>query len=198
MSLINAVNMGDHALISADTEAVFADGSRGQVSKLLTIPHLNAVIACRGSLAFLQKAHAEFCTMSNFDQMAERAELVMSYALAQQGSTEHLDKYAHGAEMVLAGYSQKAGRVVIHLIRCEGIGKDTEAHLDIANAILPGNLGISLEGITASREGLIDLTSRQVKAIREHAPDAAAGGNLIVAEVHQGRVAVETVAAFAG
>lgn len=198
MSLINALNMGDHALISADSEAVFSDGSRGQVSKLLTIPHLNAVIACRGSLAFLQKAHAEFCTMSNFDQMAERAELVMSYALAQQGSTEQLDKYAHGAEMVLAGYSQKAGRVVIHLIRCEGIGHDTEAHLDIANAILPGNLGISLEGISASREGLIELTSRQVKAIREHAPDAAAGGNLIVAEVHQGRVAVETVAAFAG
>lgn len=198
MSLINALNMGDHALISADSEAVFSDGSRGQVSKLLTIPHLNAVIACRGSLAFLQKAHAEFCTMPTFDQMAERAELVMSYALAQQGSTEQLDKYAHGAEMVLAGYSQKAGRVVIHLIRCEGIGKDTEAHLDIANAILPGNLGISLEGITASREGLIELTSRQVKAIREHAPDAAAGGNLIVAEVHQGRVAVETVAAFAG
>lgn len=198
MSLINALNMGDHALISADSEAVFSDGSRGQVSKLLTIPHLNAVIAVRGSLAFLQKAHAEFCTMPTFDQMAERAELVMSYALAQQGSTEQLDKYTHGAEMVLAGYSQKAGRVVIHLIRCEGIGKDTEAHLDIANAILPGNLGISLEGITASREGLIDLTSRQVKAIREHAPDAAAGGNLIVAEVHQGRVAVETVAAFAG
>lgn len=198
MSLINALNMGDHALISADSEAVFSDGSRGQVSKLLTIPHLNAVIAVRGSLAFLQKAHAEFCTMPTFDQMAERAELVMSYALAQQGSTEQLDKYAHGAEMVLAGYSQKAGRVVIHLIRCEGIGHDTEAHLDIANAILPGNLGISLEGITASREGLIELTSRQVKAIREHAPDAAAGGNLIVAEVHQGRVAVETVAAFAG
>lgn len=198
MSLINAVHMGDHALISADTEAVFSDGSRGNVSKLLTIPHVNAVIAVRGSLAFLQKAHAEFCTMPTFDQMAERAELVMSYALAQQGSTEHLDKYAHGAEMVLAGYSQKAGRVVIHLIRCEGIGKDTEAHLDIANAILPGDLGISLEGITAGREGLIELTSRQVKAIREHAPDAAAGGNLIVAEVHQGRVAVETVAAFAG
>lgn len=196
MSLINAVHMGDHALISADTEAVFSDGSRGNVSKLLTIPHVNAVIAVRGSLAFLQKAHAEFCTMSNFDQMAERAELVMSYALTQQGNTEHLDRYAHGAEMVFAGYSQKAGRVVIHLIRCEGIGHDTEAHLDIANAILPGNLGISLEGITASREGLIELTSRQVKAIREHAPDAAAGGNLIVAEVRPRSIAVESVGAI--
>ena len=196
MSLINAVHMGDHALISADTEAVFSDGSRGNVSKLLTIPHVNAVIAVRGSLAFLHKAHAEFCTMSNFDQMAERAELVMSYALAQQGSTEHLDKYAHGAEMVLAGYSQKAGRVVIHLIRCEGIGQDTEAHLDIANAILPADLGINLEGISASREGLIELTSRQVKAIREHAPDAAAGGNLIVAEVRPRSIAVESVGAI--
>lgn len=196
MSLINALNMGDHALISADSEAVFSDGSRGQVSKLLTIPHVNAVIAVRGSLAFLHKAHAEFCTMSNFDQMAERAELVMSYALAQQGSTEDLDKYAQGAEMILSGYSQEAGRVVIHLIRCEGIGKDTEAHLDIANAILPGNLGISLEGITASREGLIDLTSRQVKAIREHAPDAAAGGNLLIAEVRPRSIAVESVGAI--
>lgn len=196
MSLINAVHMGDHALISADTEAVFSDGSRGNVSKLLTIPHVNAVIAVRGSLAFLQKAHAEFCTMPTFDQMAERAELVMSYALAQQGSTEQLDKYAHGAEMVLAGYSQKAGRVVIHLIRCEGIGKDTEAHLDVNNAVLPGDMGISLEGITASREGLTELTRRQVKAIREHAPDAAAGGNLLIAEVRPRSMAIEHMGAI--
>ena len=132
MSLINALNMGDHALISADSEAVFSDGSRGQVSKLLTIPHLNAVIACRGSLAFLHKAHAEFAGMTcDFDSMAGHAELVMSYALAQQGSTEDLDRYAQGAEMILSGYSQEAGRVVIHLIRCEGIGHDTEAHLGI-------------------------------------------------------------------
>lgn len=197
MSLITAVHMGDHALISADTEAVFSDGSRGNVSKLLTIPHVNAVIAVRGSLAFLHKAHAEFAGMTcDFDSMAERAELVMSYALAQQGSTEHLDKYAHGAEMVLAGYSQEAGRVVIHLFRCEGIGKDTEAHLDVNNAVLPGDMGISLEGITASREGLTELTRRQVKAIREHAPDAAAGGNLIVAEVRPRSIAVESVGAI--
>lgn len=196
MSLINAFNMGDHALISADSEAVFADGSRGQVSKLLTIPHLCAIVAVRGSLAFLQKAHAEFCTMPSFDHMAERAELVMSYALAQQGSAEHLEKYAHGAELVLAGYSQKAGKVVIHLFRCEGIGHDTEAHLDVANAILPGDLGISLEGITASRDGLTELTRRQVKAIREHAPDAAAGGNLLIAEVRPRSIAVESVGAI--
>lgn len=197
MSLINAVHMGDHALISADTEAVFSDGSRGNVSKLLTIPHVNAVIAVRGSLAFLHKAHAEFAGMTcDFDSMAERAELVMSYALTQQGNTEHLDRYAHGAEMVLAGYSQEAGRVVIHLFRCEGIGKDTEAHLDVNNAVLPGDMGISLEGITASREGLTELTRRQVKAIREHAPDAAAGGNLLIAEVRSRSMAIEHMGAI--
>ena len=68
--------------------------------------------------------------------------------------------------------------------------------MDVNNALLPGDLGVSLEGITASRGGLITLTGRQVSAIRKHAPNAAAGGNLLIAEVHPHRVTVETAAKF--
>jgi hypothetical protein len=197
MSLINAVQMGDYALVSADTDAVFKNGSRGNVSKLLTIPHCNAVMAVRGSMAFMTTAHAQFATVaSDFDTMTDLAELVLLYALkvaSEQGSLDRLGEYAKGAEMIIAGYSKKAGKVSIHIFRCKGIGEDIEAHLDVNNAICPGDLGISLEGITASKEGLQKLTERQVKAIRENHPDAAAGGRLLIAEVRAQSVLVETV-----
>ena len=53
--------------------------------------------------------------MKTFDQMAERAELILLYALAQQGDIDGLDEYAKGAEMILSGHSEQAGKVVIHV-----------------------------------------------------------------------------------
>lgn len=194
MSLINAFHLGDHTLVGADTDAVFPDGARGNVSKLMCLPHLGAVIAGRGSMAFLQKVHAEFSTISSFDLVAECAELMMLYALAMQSEIDVHKDCVKGAEMILSGYSEKYGKVVIHVFRCSDKGVDSEAHLDVSNAIIPGDLGVSLDGITASREGLVDLTRRQVMAIRENSPDSAAGGYLLVAEVRHSKVTVETVA----
>lgn len=66
-------------------------------------------------------------------------------------------------------------------------------NLDLVNVLCPGDQGISLEGVTASKNGLIKLTARQVAHIRENTPEHAAGGLLMIAEVHPGKVSIETV-----
>jgi len=195
MSLFNAFHMGDHVLISADTEAVFEDGSRSNVSKMLTIPHANAVIAVRGSMAVLTEAHSQFASLSDFDEMLKFADVVIQYALAKHGDND-LGEFGKGVEMILAGYSKQAGKLTINLFRCKALGDDVEEHLDLQNVICPGDLNITLEGVSASKAGLVVLTGRQVKAIRDSAPECAAGGNLVIAEIRPRSILLEHLGAL--
>jgi hypothetical protein len=196
MSLINAINMGDHALISADTDVVFPDGSRSNVSKLLTFPHANAVLAFRGNMGALADIYGEFCMLRDFDEMLKLADLVMTFALAKQGKTDFAEDYVKGAEIILAGYSEKAGKITVNHFRCKAFGEPVEENLDVTNAICPGDLGINLDGITASKAGLIKLTGRQVARIRENAPECAAGGFLMIAEISPCSIVIENLGAI--
>ena len=53
MSLLNAWILPAEAIIAVDTDGVGDEGERMPSSKMLLVPHLNAVLALRGQLALL-------------------------------------------------------------------------------------------------------------------------------------------------
>lgn len=196
MSIISAVCNGDSAIVVTDTDVRLPDGKRGHVSKLLLLPHCNAVMVGRGSVMTNSYLHAAL-TMSawDYDEITERMQsaLKTAFGLTQsQGEFGPSADIAQGAEVALCGYSPKAGRVVLNLYRSYDGGKTIEAHSDIPNALAPAD-DIRTDDLSPDRDGLIALAGRQIEAIRKHHPGAAAGGRLVIATVSKASTLIESI-----
>lgn len=202
MSIINAVNHSEFALVSVDTEASVAGTARASASKLLTLPHVGGVIAFRGCLLFLGTAHMQFSTMpaESFDDILDAAEDTMKIAFAVNAKQKAVSDYAaeiwQGAEMLLCGYSDQAGRMVIRMLRSYDGGETIHVDEDAECVFCPGDLGVVSADIEPTREGLAVLANRQVQSIKANNPGAPGGGRLIIAEVRREGVTIETVKAL--
>lgn len=199
MSIINAVNHSEFALVAVDTEASVAGTARASASKMLTLPHVSGVIAFRGCLLFLGTAHMQLSAMpaESFDDILDAAEDTMKIAFAVNAKQKAVSDYAaeiwQGAEMLLCGYSDRAGRMVIRMLRSYDGGETIHVDEDAARVICPGDLGVESADIEPTREGLAVLAIRQVEAINASTPSAPGGGRLILAEVRRNSIKIETV-----
>lgn len=187
MSILNVWIEPEVALVGVDTATslIGNDGTMLEYSKMFPIVHANTVVAGRGNSIFLSTLFVMCNGRGDFDSLVEEMPLLLQLAFDQikdlplLAPPEGIDRQM----IVLVGWSSKLGRVAgrdfIQEDRARGFvaGEITPHHLapwDESFAVLPD---------PKTAQDMLTLYRAQVSFMRENAPQAAAGGRLIVARI---------------
>lgn len=190
MSLLNAWIAPDAAVIAVDTVGMAADGSPLHASKLVVVPHLNAVIGIRGQLALLTwlAVRANSAGFATFDDLLD----AMPGMLAEAAIGDHLNVLGGsvpGYEVLVAGWSARQGRIVgRQFIRRDDM-PDTSIVRDVDRHISPWHA--SMEGLPIEPGGLEQLARGQALFMRT-AFDAHCGGKLTIARLTRDGLTLQT------
>lgn len=174
------------------------DGSRRDVSKLFVIPHCNAVVAARGCMFFFERTHSFLTAMSSeFDDLVWVMPSIIRSAVGDvirhSGRLGIPKDQANAGQIVLAGYSKRSSRVMIHNFQYQPETGHVETRSDIDSIVSPWLDGaIETGDIETTPDGLIKLTKRQAKVLREQMPGAAAGGRIVLVVVEAHRISIDS------
>lgn len=211
MSIVNAFVSPECGVVCADTEAGPDGGPYIEVSKLVPLPHLGAVIAFRGSLLFLAgAANAAFALACSFDELSQHMPDLLQRSsdnavkmLPRVGLSDKMTSEDAGCgEAILIGFSPAAGRIVGHHYRritLDG-GFVTNARARYFSAPAWSDIDFDLPAISANvtKENMKALALEQSRLARERdtTGEATGGGRLIYAEVRRDSMTIETVMDF--
>lgn len=192
MSTIAAViaPAGGVGHIAVDTDAVDLQGGHRQVSKVLALPHANALLAGRGEYLHLLSVFGTCATLgASVDVLAERMGEALALARASISSAWAAEKlppealYANGEPCtVLMGWSPTQRRIVGWVW-----GGYTKDPLDMRRELEPAYYGPGR--LEAGPHPLSPLeferaARAQVQRLKEeHGANCPAGGRLIIASV---------------
>jgi hypothetical protein len=206
MSIVNAFGTPEVGWVAVDTETSLINGRHHETSKLFALVHLNAVLAFRGAMAFVVGVLARTVTYAcSFDDLAKKMpEFLREASNAAAAQAPWLSMTAEAAacaEVVMVGHSADLARIVVHCWRRPTLEAGFTIHADVGCFVAPEDgadaIGLNpanLKEFQVDREILKRLTFAQVRALRMSGnPHVAAGGRLIVAEIRQGGMTIETV-----
>ncbi len=188
MSLLNAWIAPDAAVIATDSIGMAADGSPLHASKLVVVPHLNAVIAIRGQLALLTwlAVRANSAGFATFDDLLDAMPGMLAEAGAAIGDRlSVLAGSAPGYEVVIAGPSDRQGRMIGRQFVSRGgeqTVRDTDFHVSPWHP--------SMEGLPTAPHGIEQLARGQVIFMR--GLGAHCGGKLTIARLTRGAMTLQT------
>lgn len=203
MSLVNAFVYPDHAFVCVDTEAVLPDGTSAEVSKLFALPHVNAVVACRGTvllnsilMAFVVAADGDFDGISK--RLPNLLSEAFERAIALAPALSVAEELVGCAEVIIVGFSPAMDRIVLHSFKRETLAGDFVTTNNVGSySIGPywADIGLNIDALRLkpNGEGLETLALAQVQLMRVREPAAAAGGRLILAEIRRGSMTIRTV-----
>lgn len=182
MSVLNCFVTPRHILISADTRGGRA-GESVEVSKILVLPHMPALIAGRGRIDYQGTIawYAHTRCLPDFDSLADHIEQAMDEAeriLLQQGVPLSPDE---AQLVVISGWSARAGRLV--LLKCERKAPGAPLQITPASSSCVGPWDEPAMGPpphVSNTQDMIDLARRQVE---HYAGEPGFGGRLLVAEI---------------
>ena len=191
MSLLNAWIAPDAAIVVTDSIGMAADGSPLHASKLVVVPHLNAVIAARGQLALLTwlSVRANSAGFGALDDLLDAMPGMLAEAGAAIGDNLNvLAGSAPGYEIIVAGWSDRQGRMIGRQFVKRGdmtasIVRDVDRHISPWHA--------SMEGLPIEPGGLEQLARGQALFMRT-AFDAHCGGKLTIARLTRGELNLQT------
>ncbi|MGN7918866.1 hypothetical protein [Lysobacter sp. 22409] len=197
MSLLNVVVGDGIAWLCVDTNSRSVAGDHSfQQSKMVSLAHHSAVIACRGELSFLAHVFLNcFLTPEqDFDSLLESWRRRLAEATAgylQMAEANKWEAAAVGHEVVLLGWSNTRGQPVCLAARRQSAKDEfetTEVTCRIAPA--PGRKVSNLSNLSEMEA----LARDQVHAVRRDNPGEPIGGKLLLAEVSRGKVAFRELA----
>lgn len=194
MSLLNAWVTPAEAIVAVDTDGATQAGERMPASKLLPIPHLNAVIALRGqaaflALTFLRCVAGSFATFDELDAaMLEVLQDVEASLLPEMIAPGRI-----GNELITVGWSACQGRMLgRRFVKRDDMtafeAAETNRHVSPWHA--------SLQGTPTTSHKLEQLARAQVRWMRATFANAACGGNLIVCRLTRKTLSLETRSPF--
>lgn len=211
MSIVNAFVTPECGVVCADTEAGPDGGPYIEVSKLVPLPHMSAVVAFRGSMLFLAGAVTGLFSLAcDFDELAQHMpdllqrssdhaiEMLPRVGLAEKMTSEQ----AGCGEAMLIGFSPVAGRIVGHLFRRITLddGFVTHSHARYLSSPAWSDVDFDLPAISANvtRENMkaLALEQSRLARARDTAGVATGGGRLIYAEVRRDCMTIETIMDF--
>lgn len=187
MSLVNVWITPTKAMVVVDTEGqAQAGGEYFEVSKMLTLPHANIVLAARGQNAFISVVFSlvHLGTGGTFDEIEASIETALAQATAYlKTMEERFFRSVYEQEIVLVGYSHC--RRAMHCISYQS--KDAsgfEVH-DVDEAYLsPWDgpaWGLPMPVTTAQHARIV--STEQVAMAKALDPSAPLGGRLLLAEL---------------
>lgn len=199
MSILNVLLRPDQLLIAVDTLAEDAlTGTPSSGAKLLLIPQHNLVLAARGSTQFFLRIYelalqASFRADFTMEQLTNELGLVIdqlwpSYERAALDAG--LPRHVLTTELVLGGWSPKAGRIV-----ATAYAKSDNAVAALVQPLEGGlaSPGDPLQGRPDSFAPGDVLAAGKIQAayLNGRAGRAVAGGRLLAAMVRQRQVVIE-------
>ena len=195
MSILNVSIDRDRALVAVDTLCQTGQGPR-ETLKLYPLPHIGAVIAGRGQLAFLLQIHLEVILhCATFDDLVERTIEALPPLFARLRAQPNAAAFGMGdgsdvQELVLVGWSPQAQAM-------QGWRwSQSDPRLGFTREeIAPWLVSPALEpvGDLSTATGMLHLARRQVTRWRPSAPGGALGGRLLLAELRRGALMVRDV-----
>lgn len=209
MSIVNAFVTPDYGLVCADTEGGLEGGPYIEVSKLIPLPHMNAIIAFRGLVLFYMVVVSGAVAASSFDELAMQMPDLLK--LASDKATEVVSKlYPMGpitiddagcGEVILVGFSHAMDRFVVHHFRRDTLEQGFAIKSNVEYVVSPGwaDVDFDLPSIHShpSKEGMKTLALKQFNLVRERGQEGiATGGRLIFAEIRQSGMTIESVLDF--
>lgn len=211
MSIVNAFVSPECGVVCADTEAGPDGGPYIDVSKLVPLPHMSAVIAFRGSMLFLAGAvNGVFVLGCDFDELSRHMPDLLQGSsdnaikmLPRVGLADKMTSEEAGCgEAILVGFSPAEDRIVGHHFRRIALdgGFVTNSHARYFSSPAWSDVDFNLPAISANvtRENMKTLAlerSRLARA-RDTVGVATGGGRLIYAEVRRDSMTIETVMDF--
>jgi hypothetical protein len=212
MSIVNAFIRPGCAIVCADTEAGPDGGPYFNVSKLVPLPHVAAVVAFRGSLAFAMFAVSGIlCVAGDLDELAAQLPTLLKGAAdhatammpryAPELSTEADRERVGIGEAVIVGFSPSRGRIVGHQFRRNSLSEDFAGGEISSYLVAPGWRDVNFElqtlKLSADKESMKALALKQLRLVRERErAGTATGGRLIYAEVRRDAMTIETIMDF--
>ena len=197
MSILNLYVERDSALVAVDTDARFRDGAAGPpVSKMLVLPHINAVIACRGQgQFFVLLAMVAALPSASIDQLiAEMPEKLIEAWHTWVGQHEIFradPDAATGTEILVVGWSERSRQMHAVVFVQERGSSDFVAREVERHYCAPWDEQLAAGPLPTSPEAMAALARRQVELVRRERPKDAAGGSLVLAVL--GRKSVTTM-----
>ncbi|MGJ7489429.1 hypothetical protein [Variovorax sp. ZT4R33] len=173
-------------MVVVDTEGRGMGGEFLEVSKMLHLPHLNLVLANRGTPLFLNTLFS--ILQLRRDAAFDDVEAVMPELLVQ--AIDYLkslgldfEKHLYQQEVTLVGYSMARGRMCcVAYQSADASGFDMQEMDSVY--LSPWDESWGQEGIDASTPGHARcIASEQVLRALVMRPDAPFGGRLLLAEV---------------
>ena len=193
MSLLDAWITPAEAIVAVDTDGVDQNRERKGMSKLLALPHLNAVIAMRGSGNFLASAF-HLCMsrgLDSFDDLLSEVSGILRFAEATLASGLRVAGFPD-MELVVVGYSDKEGRMLGRLFTKRGDEQDFTAK-DTEGCIAPYDAA-TMADIPRTADALAAIARAQVRYMQATA--GLGGGKLIVARLERDHLFLHRTAAF--
>ena len=201
MSILNVWRTPERVRVCVDTEAYdLITGLRFQMAKVYAFPHANMLIAGRGIGQFTAAfaAGIEQIASLDFDKMLDGFKEMLEAAHAGVPAYVRAALESMGCEMLLAGWSQREGRLLAHVFqRSAGVG-GVFVPRNVEQGVQPwllaphADLGWNF-GVPESDEDLLITARYQVTWHRRNAPGAPIGGSLVLAELTRDAVTVRTI-----
>lgn len=206
MTIANVFVHADKIVVCTDSAADFyttdADGMSDKIgswniSKIVTIPHWPGVIACRGPTTISSIIAGFALLMPDFDSLVDGFDASMA-ACRQQFETAlplarcSLDELS---EIVLAGWSPKAGRLQCwHAVKPAG-GQYELSEISVGVCAPPPFAGGAMPHAPTTVADHVAMARLQAERLRNEA-DAASGGDLVIATLTRDAITIELVRGF--
>ena len=190
MSLLNAWLTETDAIVTVDSDGVRDDGARLPSSKLLVIPHLNAVLAIRGQSAFLHFLFLR-CASAGFDTFDEMCDALPDMIANMDASVpdELIAKNCRiGNELLVVGWSHRKMEMLgRQFVKRDEMTEYTDTEFSMH--ISPWDK--SMPHIPKEPKLFQEIAIAQVDWMRSTFPNAACGGTLIMAHITKDSVTVK-------
>lgn len=191
MSILNVLLRPDQLLVAVDTLAEDAlTGAKSSGAKLLLIPQHNLVLATRGSTQFFLRIYelalqASFRADFTMEQLGKELGLVVDQlwpAYERAALDAGIPREALGTELVLGGWSPRAGRMVATAYAKSDSGTAVVVQPLAGGLASPGE---PLQGRPDSfaPEAVLAAGRAQSVWLNEKAGRPVAGGRLLVASL---------------
>lgn len=191
MSLLNAWVTPAEAIIAVDADGVRSDGSRFATSKLLPIPHLNAVLALRGQAAVLQFLFMGACSagFDTFDELVDAMPALLE-DMTRTMPGELLAQAAHvssGNVLLAIGWSDERRGMLGRRFVQPAAGEPFIAE-DFTTVLTPWPP--ALQKLPTAAAAVDEISSAQVRWMRTTYPGAVVGGKLIACRITREGIAM--------
>jgi hypothetical protein len=196
MSLLNFWTDQENALLCVDTLGSYAEtGRTGHMSKAVVIPHLNAVLACRGDLALLYRLAARSAGATTIEQLVSEVPNLAEAAEQGQGAS------ALGTEFALVGWSPMAGQMTSYRFLRPAPGARFASKVSFGSAApSDGFAGFpeypGMNGLKAFCRAQVAGWKRASRTADEVASGMVIGGNLVAFVLSREEVRVVQLGQF--